>query len=84
MRSVTVSLDEGATALDALRATGAVTGVRSGYVYTIDGLAEKKTGPTSGWLYAVNGAVPGVGANTYTLYQGDTVQWYYTDDASGW
>ncbi|MDI6710958.1 MAG: S-layer homology domain-containing protein [Bacillota bacterium] len=67
------------TPLGALEALGAnvETGFGGGYVISIDGLAEKQYGPTSGWIYLVNGSSPPVGANAYTLDDGDDVLWRY-------
>lgn len=49
------------------------------YVSSINGLAEKKHGPLSGWMYAVNGKAPNVGANAYKLKAGQSVKWYYVN-----
>ncbi|SFB18592.1 Ig-like domain (group 2) [Acetitomaculum ruminis DSM 5522] len=43
-------------------------------------LAEKDNGEMSGWMYSVNGEIPGVYANQYKLKAGDVVQWFYSDD----
>ncbi|MEC0171280.1 DUF4430 domain-containing protein, partial [Paenibacillus graminis] len=50
------------------------------YVEGIDNLYEFDQGPESGWIYKVNGEVPGKGAGSYTLQPGDTVEWLYTLD----
>lgn len=61
-----------------IRGSGAMT-----YVEGIDGLYEFDDGPTSGWKYRVNGAVPDVGAGAYQLKPGDRLEWYYvTEDAA--
>lgn len=62
-----------------IRGSGAMT-----YVEGIDGLYEFDDGPTSGWKYRVNGAVPDVGAGVYKLKPGDRLEWYYVteDDAA--
>ncbi|WP_379154310.1 DUF4430 domain-containing protein [Paenibacillus sp. sgz5001063] len=50
------------------------------YVEGIDNLYEFDHGPESGWMYRVNGEIPGKGAGSYTLKPGDTVEWLYTLD----
>ena len=83
--SYTVSLDSGATAYDALVATGAGVNARSTamgiYVAAINGYAEKDQGGESGWKYAVNGSYPGYSAGSYTLSDGDAVTWVYVTSA---
>lgn len=48
------------------------------YVTSINGLKEKDNGPSSGWMYKVNGSFPGSAAGKYTLNSGDTLEWVYT------
>lgn len=83
--SYTVSLDSGATAYDALVATGAGVNARSTamgiYVAAINGYAEKDQGGESGWKYAVNGSYPSYSAGSYTLSDGDAVTWVYVTSA---
>ena len=83
--SYTVSLDPGATAYDALVATGAGVNARSTamgvYVAAINGYAEKDQGGESGWKYAVNGSYPNYSAGAYTLSDGDAVTWVYVTSA---
>lgn len=83
--SYTVSLDSGATAYDALVATGAGVNARSTamgvYVAAINGYAEKDQGGESGWKYAVNGSYPNYSAGSYTLADGDAVTWVYVTSA---
>ena len=83
--SYTVSLDPGATAYDALVATGAGVNARSTamgiYVAAINGYAEKDQGGESGWKYAVNGSYPNYSAGAYTLSDGDAVTWVYVMSA---
>lgn len=49
------------------------------YVSGIDGLKEFDHGPSSGWMYKVNGTQPNIGAGAYRLKAGDTVIWYYVN-----
>lgn len=83
--SYSVSLDPGATAYDALVATGVSVNARSTalgvYVAAINGYAEKDQGGESGWKYAVNGGYPSYSAGSYTLSDGDAVTWVYVTSA---
>lgn len=49
------------------------------YVSGIDGLKEFDHGPSSGWMYKVNGTPPNIGAGAYRLKVGDQVIWYYAN-----
>lgn len=49
------------------------------YVSGIDGLKEFDHGPSSGWMYKVNGTPPNIGAGAYRLKAGDQVIWYYVN-----
>lgn len=49
------------------------------YVSGIDGLKEFDHGPSSGWMYKVNGTPPNIGAGAYRLKTGDQVIWYYVN-----
>ena len=49
------------------------------YVSGIDGLKEFDYGPSSGWMYKVNGTPPHIGAGAYYLKAGDQVIWYYVN-----
>jgi len=50
------------------------------YVESIAGDGEFDHGSGSGWMYNVNGWYPNYGASSYTLRDGDTLQWRYTTD----
>lgn len=76
--SSSVTLSPGATALDALMASGISADVRGGYIAGIGNLYEKDCGSMSGWLYAVNGHAPNVGCGSYSLNNGDSVLFIYT------
>ncbi|WP_080798826.1 DUF4430 domain-containing protein [Arabiibacter massiliensis] len=77
----TATFEPGATVYDALMACGlSVNASQTGlgvYVTGIGGLAEFDHGGSSGWVYTVNGADPGVAASACTLQDGDAVQWFY-------
>ena len=75
-----VTLPEGATVYDALKATGLAIGGSASYVSSIGGLAEFSCGAGSGWMYGVNGSYPKKACNAYKLSSGDTVRWVYTLD----
>ena len=49
------------------------------YVSGIDGLKEFDHGPSSGWMYKVNGTPPNIGAGAYKVKAGDIVIWYYVN-----
>lgn len=72
---------KGATAYDALCATGLPVSTKSSqyglYVSAIGGLAEFEYGGKSGWMYSVNGSAPNVSCGKYVLKDGDSVSWYY-------
>lgn len=78
--STTVSLWEGATVYDALCACGVAFSGNSGYIRSINGLAEFDAGPGSGWLYSVNGVTPSVSCGSYALSNGDSVYWRYVTE----
>ena len=86
MPAYSVSLNDGATAFDALAAackeqqirldyTGTSYGI---YIKGIGGIYEFDHGSTSGWLYRVNGEIPSVSAAAYHLKSGDIVEFIYT------
>lgn len=80
--STQLTLSPGATVYDALMASGApVNGASSAmgfYVSALYSLQEKACGPTSGWLYLVNGSQPSASCSSYSLSDGDVVQWRYS------
>ena len=49
------------------------------YVSGIDGLKEFDHGPSSGWMYKVNGTPPNIGAGAYKVKAEDQVIWYYVN-----
>ena len=77
-----VTLDEGATAYDALMATGLSVNVTESsfgsFVSAVEGLAGGDHGDMSGWMYEVNDVEAQVAASEYVLSEGDSVRWYYT------
>lgn len=79
-----MTLEEGATALDALLETGlsVVMGDR-GYVKEVEGYAERAYGNNSGWVYYVNGGFLSTGAGNYDMKNGETLEWIYVIDDQG-
>ena len=75
------TFEKGATAYDALCATGLSVASKNSqygiYVSAIDGLAEFEYGGSSGWMYSVNGSAPDVSCGKYVLKDGDRISWYY-------
>lgn len=82
--SYDVSLDEGATAYDALVATGVDVNASDSeygmYVEGIDGVAAGDFGDMSGWLYSVNDEEADVSCSEYQLEDGDVVTWTYVTE----
>lgn len=80
--STTVSVPEGSTALDALRATGASVNAGANpygsgtWVYGING-QDQGTSTSHGWTYTVNGTMPGVMSDLYVLSDGASVSWNF-------
>lgn len=76
---------EGFTVYDVLAAVTAahnpvipiVANADRSYVSSINNLSEKNLGPQSGWTYRVNGVLPMMAANQYTVKDGDVIKWIY-------
>lgn len=79
-----LSFKEGETAYDVLKRSGVrvdasyTPGYGSIYIKGIGNIYEKDCGGTSGWMFAVNGSLPGYGSNKYKLKNGDRVEFFYT------
>lgn len=58
--------------IDNRGAAGAAYIAGIGYLYEFD------YGDLSGWMYKVNGEFPDVGCQSYTLHDGDKIEWLYT------
>jgi hypothetical protein len=80
----TATFSEGESALAVLqrecRNAGIALDSSGGYVRGIGGLYEFDGGQKSGWMFAVNGRYPNYGASSYTVNNGDSIQWRYTRD----
>lgn len=48
------------------------------YIAGIQYIYEFDYGDLSGWMYRVNGRFPDVGCQSYTLHDGDRIEWLYT------
>lgn len=74
-------LYEGESVMDILLRATEACGLRievgGGYVEGIAGLYEFACGNESGWMYTVNGELPGVSAEDCIPKNGDTVVWVY-------
>ncbi|WP_432663284.1 S-layer homology domain-containing protein [Wukongibacter baidiensis] len=54
--------------------------IKSGYVKSIDGLAEYDLGAKSGWMFSINDEFPEIGADSIEVEDGDYIKWLYTTD----
>lgn len=81
VESLEMTLQKGETPLDALQNYGKENRIavvqKDGYVTGINGISEKDYGPQSGWVYLVNGKIPGVAANAQPLKSDDHLEWKY-------
>ncbi len=81
-----VEFTEGETVCDILLRVAKAHGIvisKSGrgsfaYIRGIGGLMEFGCGNSSGWLYQVNGALPGIGVDVYKVKAGDAISFRYT------
>lgn len=90
LKEVTLQVEEGASAYDALSMACKAFGIQleskytalygTYYVQGIHYLYEKCAGDRSGWIYTVNGEMISVGASGYQLKNGDCVTWHFTVD----
>lgn len=86
--AVTVPIAEGDTVFDVLKyaamknniAIAYTSSYGDVYVSAIGGISEFDYGSESGWMYTVNGVSPAVGASSYTLSDGDKIEWFYVTD----
>ena len=82
---LSLELTPGQTAFDALSQTGRAldyTGSPSRKnvdLRGIGGLYEKDCGPSSGWVFSVNGAYPNTSCSNVALNDGDVVSFQFTD-----
>lgn len=88
LKPVFVEIDPGENAYDVLQRVCAENGIHmeaawtplydSYYIEGIGNLYEFDCGGGSGWMYSVNGWYPNFGCSSYTLSDGDVIEWRYT------
>ncbi len=88
--SGTVAVEEGDSAYDILSRITREKGIPmefssspafgSKYIEGINSLRELDCGPNSGWVYFINGEMPGVGCDKTSVKPGDDVRFCYTLD----
>ena len=82
---LSLELTPGQTAFDALSQTGLALDYsgspsrKNVYLRGIGGLYERDCGPSSGWVFSVNGAYPNTSCSKVTLSDGDVVSFQFTD-----
>ena len=88
LSKTSVTIKEGQTVFDILKSILAKKKIqmrsegskKTAYVQEINNLGEFDGGPTSGWMYCVNGYYPMVSSGEYELADGDVIEWNYTCD----
>ena len=88
IRTTTVEVKKGSTVFDVLQSVtkkkkihleySFTPAFKSYYIEGIHNLYEFDCGELSGWMYSVNGEFPGEGCSSYTVENGDVIQWVYT------
>ena len=77
-QELTISVPEGATAYDALVASGLeLQASDSDYGKFVESFAGVAGTDNSGWVYSVNGEDALVGCDAFVLSAGDVVKWTY-------
>ena len=79
-----VQIPESGSVYDALNETGADVSARKSayglYIEGINGRFEFDEGPTSGWVYTVNGERTSSSCDKYEVKAGDEIAWSYVDE----
>lgn len=88
LRTQKIEFKPGDTAFDVLKRVTKEKKIHMSFVktpalnsYYVEGIAnlyEFDCGPTSGWLYQINGKTMGIGSSNYKLKDGDQIAWKYT------
>ncbi len=82
--SKSVEIKSGDSVYDILKKSGASVSARSTgygvYIEGINGRFEFDEGPTSGWIYIVNGSRPSVSCSNYSVKSGDKIVWTYVEE----
>lgn len=83
-----IGFEEGDTVFDVLKKACNLAGIQmeyswnplydSNYIEGINQLYEFDCGAGSGWKYKVNGWEPNYGCSSYTIKEGDSIEWYFT------
>ena len=82
---LSLELTPGQTAFDALQQTGLALDYSGSpsrkdvYLRGIGGLYQKDCGPSSGWVFSVNGVYPNTSCSKVALSDGDVVSFQFTD-----
>lgn len=82
---LSLELTPGQTAFDALSQTGLALDYSGSpsrkdvYLRGIGGLYQKDCGPSSGWVFSVNGVYPNTSCSKVALSDGDVVSFQFTD-----
>lgn len=83
-KSETVQIPEGGSVYDALKATGVDVSARTTgyglYIDGVDGRFEFDEGPTSGWVYTVNGERTSSSCDKFEVKAGDEIVWTYVNE----
>ena len=79
-----IQLKGGESVYDILKESGASVSARNTgyglYVEGINGRFEFDEGPTSGWIYTVNGTRPSTSCSNYIVKSGDKIVWTYVTE----
>jgi hypothetical protein len=79
-----IQIKGGESVYDILKATGVSVSARTTgyglYVEGINGRFEFDEGPTSGWVYTVNGTRPSTSCSNYNVKSGDKIVWTYVTE----
>lgn len=79
-----IQIKGGESVYDILKATGASVSARNTgyglYIEGINGRFEFDEGPTSGWVYTVNGTRPNTSCSNYEVKSGDKIVWTYVTE----
>lgn len=79
-----IQLKGGESVYDILKKSGASVSARNTgyglYVEGINGRFEFDEGPTSGWVYTVNGTRPSTSCSNYEVKNGDKIVWTYVTE----
>lgn len=78
-----MTIQSGESVYDILKRTGVNVSARNSkygiYVEGIGGRFEFDEGPTSGWVYYVNGTEPSTSCDNYKVKSGDHIVWDYVE-----